>query len=107
MLLGGYVVKRFKMRVKGILTLIIATNVVVLCLCFAFLLRCPSGSLAGFSQRRASSEQLQQPCNANCSCAFDNYAPVCGEDDVTYFNPCAAGCHEVIDGELKVHNCLV
>ena len=37
-------------------------------------------------------EDLQAACNTNCSCGFDTYDPVCSEDDVTFFNPCVAGC---------------
>ena len=103
MFLGGYVIKRFNMRVKEILKLIISTNVIVLFLCLSFVMRCPTGSLAGFSQDRASSEQLRQPCNSNCNCSFHNYAPVCGEDKFSYFNPCAAGCQQVIDVPVKVN----
>ena len=104
MFLGGYVIKRFNMHVKEILKLIVATNVIVLFLCLSFVMRCPTGSLAGFSQDRASSEQLRQPCNSNCNCSFHNYAPVCGEDKFSYFNPCAAGCQQVIDVPVKVRS---
>lgn len=35
------------------------------------------------------------PCNANCSCSIANIDPVCGEDNLSYFSPCHAGCSKV------------
>ena len=44
------------------------------------------------SHRKASDDTLLSDCNSNCSCTYTKFAPVCGADDVTYYNPCAAGC---------------
>ena len=43
-------------------------------------------------------DTLEHRCNRNCSCTFVNFEPVCGKNDVMYFNPCAAGCL-VVDEE--------
>ena len=31
-------------------------------------------------------------CNVNCGCTSKEYTPVCGDNNVTYFSPCHAGC---------------
>ena len=47
-------------------------------------------------------EDLQAACNTNCSCGFDTYDPVCSEDDVTFFNPCVAGCLVEINDDVSI-----
>ena len=54
-----------------------------------------------FSFSAKENEDLASMCNWNCSCAFDNYSPVCG-DDVTYLNPCAAGCPTEAKNEVRI-----
>ena len=50
MLLGGYVVKHFNLKVRGILKLIIGLNVAVLVLALVFLVRCENVDFAGVTQ---------------------------------------------------------
>ena len=41
-------------------------------------------------------------CARECDCMSHTYEPVCGEDGLTYFSPCRAGCTStVIDGVRK------
>lgn len=43
-------------------------------------------------------------CNVNCGCKIHEYAPVCGSDGITYFNPCLAGCSSVANDSNGVRN---
>nr|XP_026695438.1 solute carrier organic anion transporter family member 4A1-like [Ciona intestinalis] len=47
------------------------------------------------------------PCNENCSCKINSFAPVCGFDGVTYYSSCFAGCklHVASNGEKIFSNC--
>ncbi|KAJ8321940.1 hypothetical protein KUTeg_000411 [Tegillarca granosa] len=77
-LLGGYLIKRFNLRVRGIIKI-------------------TKGFLGSFEKGT---------CNANCNCGLENYKPVCGIDGVTYYSPCHAGCEVEISGDkMKYHNC--
>lgn len=43
-------------------------------------------------------------CNVNCGCKIHEYAPVCGSDGITYFNPCLAGCSSVANDSTGVRH---
>jgi len=36
---------------------------------------------------------LTAACNVDCHCMSDVFEPVCGADNLIYFSPCYAGCH--------------
>jgi hypothetical protein len=46
---------------------------------------------------------LKSQCNANCNCSLKSFSPVCGSDDVTYFDACHAGCTERPNDEVQYH----
>ena len=48
-MLGGYIVKRCDLKVRGIIKLVIGLNAAVLGLYFVFLIRCKNLDVAGIS----------------------------------------------------------
>ncbi|XP_049611579.1 solute carrier organic anion transporter family member 4A1 isoform X2 [Syngnathus scovelli] len=120
--LGGYIVKKLKLRCRGIIRICMLCATASLIAIFIFLIYCPDVPLAGittpyqsavkspkdqFKQlnvlpshlgpRNSSSvtESLTVSCNEGCSCAWELYNPVCGADNIMYYSPCHAGCTSV------------
>ncbi|XP_023149195.2 solute carrier organic anion transporter family member 4A1-like [Amphiprion ocellaris] len=123
-LLGGYIVKRFNLRCRGIIRFCMICAMVGLAAIFIFLIHCPNVPMAGVTAPYQSGlmgkQQLEQykhlydkpsklqsgnsfsldlnltvGCNANCSCVRELYNPVCGADDMMYYSPCHAGCTSI------------
>ncbi|XP_033728387.1 solute carrier organic anion transporter family member 4A1-like isoform X2 [Pecten maximus] len=99
MFLGGYLVKKLKLKCKGIirLNLISALSAAVMgCL---FLIGCPTQEIAGVTTEYTTRGQLsghprlRSQCNTGCGCSAMLYEPVCGTDGSIYFTPCHAGCN--------------
>ena len=105
-LVGGYVSKRFRLNRAGLIKLYILCQFIVLPLYLGFLVHCPSADFAGVTipyPEAALGSGLERPdlgsaCNAGCAggCAgAADFDPVCASvdgRDVTFFNPCYAGC---------------
>uniref|UniRef100_A0A1I8PGJ0 Solute carrier organic anion transporter family member n=1 Tax=Stomoxys calcitrans TaxID=35570 RepID=A0A1I8PGJ0_STOCA len=102
--LGGYLVKRFNLNCAGIIKLCLMVTVIATLFTSCFLLSCPNLNFAGVTTPYQGFHQMQQSqmaemgidlefaCNANCSCSRYMYDPICGADNVMYYNPCYAGC---------------
>ena len=46
-----------------------------------------------FSPSQPNPRHFGSWCNSHCSCALSDFDPICSVvDDVTFFNPCFAGC---------------
>ncbi|BFZ21196.1 hypothetical protein BsWGS_24235 [Bradybaena similaris] len=113
---GGFIVKCFNLKVRGILRLCTVMSFVVCVLTVALLLECNTTPFAGVTLPYGQTDvgaatflgkNLENTCNQNCSCVEEDYFPVCGRDKVMYFSPCYAGCTEVIHhGSIKRYaNC--
>ncbi|XP_077990606.1 solute carrier organic anion transporter family member 3A1-like [Glandiceps talaboti] len=101
--LGGVIVKKLKLSRKGCTRMVL----IVACIRTAitlilFALWCENPNIAGVFVPYSSqdSQNLQTVdstsyCNANCECSVDDFAPVCGNDGITYLSPCHAGCKDV------------
>ncbi|KAM4820443.1 solute carrier organic anion transporter family member 1B3-like isoform 2-T4 [Thomomys bottae] len=106
MLLGGYLIKKFKLTVVGI-------GKMSFCFCLMavllhvtnYMLICERRQVAGLTVAYdGSSLPVQSPmnaplknmpllqCNADCGCEESHWEPVCGANGLMYFSPCLAGC---------------
>ncbi|XP_077990592.1 solute carrier organic anion transporter family member 4C1-like [Glandiceps talaboti] len=96
--LGGWVVKRFDLKVRGMLKFIFGCTAIVLVLAVIFMMHCPEDPLAGVfvpyhpNGTDQDEANLTAACNAGCQCSTEIYSPVCGSNGVQYFDACFAGC---------------
>ncbi|KAK3798827.1 hypothetical protein RRG08_007184 [Elysia crispata] len=115
-LASGYIVRRFNLKVRGILRFCTVLSVLLCFFGLAFLMECENAPFSGvtlpYGQLDSAGptflgKQLDSSCNADCGCAEQDYFPMCGRDNVLYFSPCYAGCTEVFqDGDDKLYaNC--
>jgi organic anion transporter 3A len=42
---------------------------------------------------------LTATCNFGCSCDINDVQPVCGNNGLTYFSPCHAGCTSLLSSD--------
>ncbi|XP_021361731.1 solute carrier organic anion transporter family member 4A1-like [Mizuhopecten yessoensis] len=109
MILGGILIKCFKLEAKGMLRLCVLLSVLASAVGGGVFINCPEFQFAGLNQpyypggEINPTNNLESSCNANCGCREYTYEPICGADGVTYFTPCHAGCNDnyTVDGFLK------
>ncbi|XP_048357460.1 solute carrier organic anion transporter family member 1B3-like [Sphaerodactylus townsendi] len=115
MVIGSFLIKRFKMDIKGMAMLtcvtFAASYVVHL---FYFMADCEVLQVAGLTVNYSgihrpsfSEEKLWSPCNSDCNCKNNNWDPVCGDNGITYMSACLAGCKTSlgIGKDMVFHNC--
>lgn len=103
--LGGCFLKRFELKPKGAVQFVLISNVICLaCYGLLFFLGCENLKMAGttipYYNSTASHAQQREPfqvnltaaCNFGCECHMTDVEPVCGNNGLTYFSPCHAGC---------------
>ncbi|XP_065566479.1 solute carrier organic anion transporter family member 4A1-like isoform X2 [Artemia franciscana] len=95
--IGGAVVKKLKLKCRGMLNYCIILAAMGFSSCFIFLLQCPNTILFGLNRFpeglfRLDAPQFNFTCNQDCFCSTSLYDPICSSDNVLYFSPCFAGC---------------
>ncbi|XP_055295376.1 solute carrier organic anion transporter family member 5A1 isoform X2 [Sitodiplosis mosellana] len=101
--LGGCFLKRFELKPKGAVQFVLISNLICLsCYGLLFFLGCDNLKMAGTtipyynSTTHATPEpftvNLTAACNFGCECHMTDVEPVCGNNGLTYFSPCHAGC---------------
>ncbi|CAI9608130.1 unnamed protein product [Staurois parvus] len=96
---GGLVMKKFRINILGAAKLLLISAVIgYLMLMTLFALGCEQSPVAGLtfsyegSQQISSQESPISQCNLRCLCPKNQWDPVCGDNGVTYYSACYAGC---------------
>ncbi|XP_013098358.1 solute carrier organic anion transporter family member 5A1 [Stomoxys calcitrans] len=101
--IGGCVLKRFQLKPKGAVTFVLISNIICLgCYALLFFLGCDNLKMAGTTMPYYNNSKhgtlepfqvnLTAACNFGCECLTSDVEPVCGNNGLTYFSPCHAGC---------------
>lgn len=101
--LGGCFLKRFELKPKGAVQFVLISNLICLaCYGLLFFLGCDNLKMAGttipyynsttHTAREPFQVNLTAACNFGCECHMADVEPVCGNNGLTYFSPCHAGC---------------
>ncbi|CAG2217411.1 SLCO4A [Mytilus edulis] len=105
--LGGYLVKRFNLGIKGIIGLCLGVTLPCFACVLIFLINCENVPFAGvnipYPKALNGSTKMEflgifmtDSCSDNCHCSTEDFNPVCGDNNVIYYSPCYAGCQNLI-----------
>ncbi|XP_012944388.1 solute carrier organic anion transporter family member 4A1 [Aplysia californica] len=110
MILGGYLVKRLKLKCRGILRLCALFVGLSLLFSPSWLAHCDDANIAGiqapYEKQGDARGGLTASCNANCSCGTGTLEPLCTDSGLVYFSPCHAGCTGYNSSSKMYTDCL-
>jgi hypothetical protein len=102
-ILGGFIVKKFNLGVKGSIRLIfVSLTLTLFGIGSLLLIRCDGTQSLGINNETKSFNQTPLSCNNQCGCNTI-YRPMCGSDGYTYVSPCYAGC--TYSNSASLYNC--
>ncbi|XP_044133992.1 solute carrier organic anion transporter family member 1C1-like isoform X1 [Bufo gargarizans] len=98
--LGGVVMKKFRINIVGAAKLLLSSSVIGYAILMSlFGMGCERSSVAGLTVSYAGYSYISQEdgalaeCNVHCLCPQSHWEPVCGDNGITYYSACYAGCH--------------
>ncbi|XP_063548392.1 solute carrier organic anion transporter family member 3A1 [Cydia strobilella] len=111
--MGGCLLKRLELRPKGAVQFVLISNTICLsCYALLFFLGCDNIQMAGTTIPYTNASKLEPfkvnltaACNFNCLCTETDMEPVCGNNGLTYFSPCHAGCSDSFSSRSNFANC--
>ncbi|XP_077196261.1 solute carrier organic anion transporter family member 1B3-like [Paroedura picta] len=115
MFLGSFLIKRFKMDVRGMAKFACTTFAIsYVAQLLYFMVNCEVLQVAGLTvnysgirQPSFSEEKPWSSCNLDCDCEAGHWDPVCGDNGITYMSSCLAGCKSSLGTgkDMVFHNC--
>ncbi|NXF87927.1 SO2B1 protein, partial [Eubucco bourcierii] len=93
-LLGGAILKRFRLSLRQCSALCLLGTFLCLLLTFPLLfLGCPTQKVAGITYSHSGAGGRQPlACSGHCGCPEEGFNPICGSNQLEFSSPCAAGC---------------
>ncbi|KAM4678018.1 solute carrier organic anion transporter family member 1C1-like [Discoglossus pictus] len=96
---GGIFMKKFRVNILGAAKILLGSSLVgYLVFLTLFGLGCENSSVAGLTVSYQGFAQISyqenavSECNSGCMCPKSHWDPVCGDNGITYYSACLAGC---------------